>query len=99
MPENVPLNEIFASCIPQLRKTAERLTRNREDSEDVLQDALLFRLREYSSISVPRQVFHLDAHNTLQFRAVNVEKGAVPGPMSSSLDLEAEEEHLNFADD
>jgi RNA polymerase sigma-70 factor, ECF subfamily len=34
-------NELFSSCMPGLRRTAERLLRNKEDSEDVLQDALL----------------------------------------------------------
>ncbi len=34
-------NELFTSCMPGLRRTAERLLRNKEDSEDVLQDALL----------------------------------------------------------
>jgi RNA polymerase sigma-70 factor, ECF subfamily len=34
-------NELFNSCMPGLRRTAERLLRNKEDSEDVLQDALL----------------------------------------------------------
>jgi RNA polymerase sigma-70 factor (ECF subfamily) len=34
-------NELFASCMPGLQRTAERLLRNKEDSEDVLQEALL----------------------------------------------------------
>jgi RNA polymerase sigma-70 factor, ECF subfamily len=35
------MNELLTACIPQLRRTAQRMLRNREDSEDVLQDALL----------------------------------------------------------
>ncbi|MGB9242056.1 MAG: RNA polymerase sigma factor [Candidatus Acidiferrales bacterium] len=40
------LNELFAACIPRLRKTANRLTHSREDSEDILQEALLLGFRK-----------------------------------------------------
>jgi RNA polymerase sigma factor (sigma-70 family) len=35
------LNHLFASCMPRLRRTARRLLRNSEDSEDALQEGLL----------------------------------------------------------
>jgi RNA polymerase sigma-70 factor (ECF subfamily) len=35
------LNELFASCLPRLRKMARRMLSNQQDSEDALQDALL----------------------------------------------------------
>jgi RNA polymerase sigma-70 factor, ECF subfamily len=35
------LDELFATCMPKLAKTARRLARTAEDSEDLLQDSLL----------------------------------------------------------
>ena len=35
------LNHLFASCMPRLQRTARRLLRNSEDSEDALQEGLL----------------------------------------------------------
>jgi RNA polymerase sigma-70 factor, ECF subfamily len=35
------INDLFAACIPKLAKTARRLVRTAEDSEDLLQDSLL----------------------------------------------------------
>jgi|ERR1700691_4888451 len=96
--ENVPLNEIFASCIPQLRKTAERLTRNREDSEDVLQDALLSGFQNIHQFQ-RRAKFSTWMHIILCNSVRSMWRRQRCRPMSSSLDLEAEEEHLNFADD
>jgi RNA polymerase sigma-70 factor, ECF subfamily len=40
------LNELFADCMPKLQKSARRMFRNKEDSEDALQDALLLAFRK-----------------------------------------------------
>ena len=39
------LNDLFAACLPKLKKTARKMLRNREDSEDALQDGLLLAFR------------------------------------------------------
>ena len=39
------LNDLFAPCLPQLQRTAARLLRNPQDSEDALQDGLLSAVR------------------------------------------------------
>jgi serine protease Do len=38
--------DLFASCLPMLRKAARRMFRNRQDSEDAVQDGLLLALRK-----------------------------------------------------
>ena len=43
-PEEV--NELFASCLPRLRKAAQKMFRNPQDSEDALQEALLLAFRK-----------------------------------------------------
>jgi RNA polymerase sigma-70 factor, ECF subfamily len=40
------LNDLFAECIPRLRKVARRMFRNDQDSEDALQEALLLAFRK-----------------------------------------------------
>jgi RNA polymerase sigma-70 factor (ECF subfamily) len=40
------LNELFAECLPKLRKSARKMFRNEEDSEDALQEALLLAFRK-----------------------------------------------------
>jgi RNA polymerase sigma-70 factor (ECF subfamily) len=40
------VNDLFASCLPVLRKTTRRMMRNAQDSEDVLQDGLLLAFRK-----------------------------------------------------
>jgi len=40
------VNELFASCMPRLKKSARKMLRNREDCEDVLQDAMLLAFRK-----------------------------------------------------
>lgn len=39
--DDTQLGELFASCIPRLKKTAKQILRNSPDSEDVLQEGLL----------------------------------------------------------
>jgi len=43
------LNLLFASCLPQLRKTALRMMDNKEDSEDAVQNAMLQAFRNIRS--------------------------------------------------
>ena len=40
------VNDLFASCLPKLRKTARKMLRNPQDSEDALQDGLLLAFRK-----------------------------------------------------
>jgi RNA polymerase sigma-70 factor, ECF subfamily len=40
------LNDLFAECLPRLRKVARRMFRNEQDSEDALQEALLLAFRK-----------------------------------------------------
>lgn len=39
--DDVALDELFASCMPKLARTARQMMRNAQDSEDVLQEGLL----------------------------------------------------------
>lgn len=39
------VNDLFASCLPKLKKSTRRMLRNAEDSEDALQDGLLLAFR------------------------------------------------------
>jgi RNA polymerase sigma-70 factor, ECF subfamily len=39
------LNDIFAACLPKLKKAAQKMLRNQQDSEDALQDGLLLAFR------------------------------------------------------
>ncbi len=41
----VELDELFASCMPQLQRIARRVIRNPQDSEDALQEGLLLAVR------------------------------------------------------
>ena len=40
------VNELFASCLPRLKKAARTMLNNEQDSEDALQDALLLAYRK-----------------------------------------------------
>ena len=39
------LNDLFAACLPKIKKSARKMLQNREDSEDALQDGLLLAFR------------------------------------------------------
>jgi RNA polymerase sigma-70 factor, ECF subfamily len=39
------LNDLFAACLPKLKKAAQKMLRNQQDSEDALQDGLLLAFR------------------------------------------------------
>lgn len=40
------INELFAACLPRLRKVARKMLANQQDSEDALQDGLLLAYRK-----------------------------------------------------
>jgi RNA polymerase sigma-70 factor, ECF subfamily len=40
------INELFASCLPRLKKAARKMLANQQDSEDALQDGLLLAFRK-----------------------------------------------------
>jgi RNA polymerase sigma-70 factor, ECF subfamily len=40
------INELFAACLPKLKKAARRMLRNQQDCEDVLQEGLLLAFRK-----------------------------------------------------
>lgn len=42
---DLELNDLFASCMPALKKAAMRMLRNTQDSEDILQEGLLSAVR------------------------------------------------------
>lgn len=42
---NTELNDLFAACLPKLKKAAQKMLRNEQDSEDALQDGLLLAFR------------------------------------------------------
>jgi RNA polymerase sigma-70 factor, ECF subfamily len=40
------INELFATCLPRLKKAARKMLANQQDSEDALQDGLLLAFRK-----------------------------------------------------
>jgi RNA polymerase sigma factor (sigma-70 family) len=93
------INELFTSCLPRLRKTAQRLTRSREDSEDVLQDALLSGFQNFHQFQC-RAKFSTWMHVILCNSVRTMWRRQRCRPVGLSLDLEArEDEPLHFADD
>lgn len=98
-PRNPEIEELFASCMPALRKTAERLLRNREDSEDVLQDALLLGFRNIHQFQC-RAKFSTWMHTILRNSARSMWRKQKCRPIGSTLDFETcEEERLFSFDD
>ena len=88
---NKAIDELFASCMPRLRKTADRLLRNREDSEDVLQDALLSGLQKIHQFE-RRAKFSTWMHTILRNSARNMWRRRRCRPIDSSFRLEDHEE-------
>jgi len=85
--------------MPRLRRTAERLTRNREDSEDVLQDALLSGFQNIHQFQ-RRAKFSSWMHIILCNSVRTMWRKKRCRPICFSLDLEAwREEHLHLVDD
>lgn len=93
------MNELFTSCLPRLRKAAQRLTRSREDSEDVLQDALLSGFQNFHQFQ-RRAKFSTWMHVILCNSVRTMWRRQRCRPVGLSFDLRTcEEEPLHFADD
>jgi RNA polymerase sigma-70 factor, ECF subfamily len=89
--ERLALNELFAACIPRLRRTAHRLTQNREDSEDVLQEALLLGFRKIHQFE-HRAKFSTWMHSILRNSARTMWRRRREEPFRSSLVLAESED-------
>jgi RNA polymerase sigma-70 factor (ECF subfamily) len=97
--ERIEMNELFAACMPRLKRTAERLTRNREDSEDVLQDALLSGFQNIHQFQ-RRAKFSSWMHIILCNSVRTMWRKKRCRPIGFSLDPEGRgEEHLHLVDD
>jgi DNA-directed RNA polymerase specialized sigma24 family protein len=53
------INELFAACLPKLKKAARRMLRNQQDCEDALQEGLLLAFRKLHQFE-GRSVFVCD---------------------------------------
>lgn len=61
------VNDLFAACLPKLKRAARRMVRNQEDSEDALQDGLLLafrKLRQFQGRSTFSTWLHSIVKNT-----------------------------------
>jgi RNA polymerase sigma-70 factor, ECF subfamily len=93
------VNDLFVACMPRLRKMAERLLRNREDSEDALQDALLSGFQNIHQFEC-RARFSTWMHTILRNSARSMWRKQRCRPIGFSVDLQSyEDEHPNFAGD
>jgi RNA polymerase sigma-70 factor (ECF subfamily) len=97
--DSIAIDELFASCMPGLRRTAERMLRNREDSEDVLQDALLSGFQKIDQFEY-RAKFSTWMHTILRNSARNMWRRRRCRPIDSSLILgDREEDDLQSQDE
>ena len=96
--ERLALNELFAACIPRLRKTANRLTQNQEDSEDVLQEALLLGFRKIHQFE-HRAKFSTWMHSILRNSARTMWRRRRGEPFRSSLESAESKDGLWFSTD
>jgi RNA polymerase sigma-70 factor, ECF subfamily len=96
------LNELFASCLPKLRKSARRMFRNEQDSEDALQDALLLAFRKIHQFQ-GRSSFATWLYSILRNTSRGYYRRATAHPtISTGLDHSSDEslaEHKDFADE
>lgn len=88
---SIAIDELFASCMPGLRRTAERMLRNRGDSEDVLQDALLSGFQKIHQFE-RRAKFSTWMHTILRNSARNMWRRRRSRPIDWSLKLDDREE-------
>jgi len=88
------VNELFASCLPKLKKAARRMVRNQQDSEDALQDGLLLafrKLRQFQGRSTFSTWLHSIVKNTSR---MHYRKAA--GHPASSIELAMAEDRPFF---
>jgi RNA polymerase sigma-70 factor (ECF subfamily) len=88
--DHTALNQLFASCIPQLKRTAVRLLPTHEDGEDALQDALLLGYRKLDQFKGESQ-FSTWMHAILVNAARSLLRRQRSQPRIFSIDLNAEE--------
>lgn len=89
--DHADLNQLFASCIPQLKRTAVRLLPTREDGEDALQDALLLGYRKLDQFKGESQ-FSTWMHTILVNAARSLLRRQRTQPRTSSIDWNAEDD-------
>jgi RNA polymerase sigma-70 factor (ECF subfamily) len=81
------LDDLFASCVPRLQKTALRMMRNKEDSEDALQNALLLGFRNIHQFR-GRAKFSTWMHSILINAVRSMRRSQLARPITASLDQE-----------
>jgi len=87
--DHADLNQLFASCMPQLKRTAVRLLPTREDGEDALQDALLLGYRKLDQFKGESQ-FSTWMHTILVNAARSLLRRRRSQPRTSSIDWNEE---------
>jgi RNA polymerase sigma-70 factor, ECF subfamily len=96
------LNELFAACLPKLRKSARRMFRNEQDSEDALQDALLLSFRKIHQFE-GRSSFATWVYSILRNTSRGYHRSAATHPtVSTDQDYSSDEtsvEHQDCVDD
>jgi len=96
------LNDLFAECMPKLRKVARRMFRNEQDSEDALQEALLLAFRKIHQFE-GRSSFSTWVHTIVRNTSRAYYRKATAHPtVSTDVTNENEEglpEHQAFADE
>lgn len=89
--DHTALNQLFASCMPQLQRTAVRLLPTREDGEDALQDALLLGYRKLEQFKGESQ-FSTWMHSILVNAARSLLRRQRSHPRTTSIDGDAEDD-------
>ena len=96
--DTAALNELFASCMPRLQRTAARLLSNLQDSEDALQDGLLSAVRHLNNFQ-GRAQFSTWMHTIVVNAAKGILRKQRRHPLIFSLDeLHPEHEELRLSD-
>lgn len=80
------LNLLFAECIPRLSRTARRMLRNQQDSEDVMQDCLLLAYRKLDQFE-ERASFSTWLHSILRNAATRYYRRVNAHPTGSIEDM------------
>lgn len=92
------LEQLFAPCIPRLRRVASRLLYNHQDSEDALQDGLLSAFRHLNQFRGGAQ-FTTWMHSIVVNAAKSKLRQQWAQPLMASLDQPLfEQEHFCIAD-
>lgn len=84
------VNDLFASCLPKLKKAARSMIRNQQDSEDALQDGLLLAFRKLHQFQ-GRSAFSTWLHSIVRNTSRTHYRRAAEHP-ASSIELAMAEE-------